>query len=163
MNRAALLVLASAVLLASCSNDKINGPFQFAGSCDVFEVTDVTLDTDPANVSRLEAVANCSMGSEIGDVGAVVDFVVTSNTTDNTLVIAAESFYSASQTDILVGAFEGTGTQVSATTINFSGTETYDGGTNDFDDIFGTGEISGGVLTLTAPGSGGWTVVGAID
>jgi len=163
MNRAALLVLSSVILLSSCSNDKINGPFDFAGSCDVFEVTDITLDTDPANVTRLEATADCNMGSEIGSVGAVVDFVVTSNETDNSLVITAGSFYSASQTDILVASFEGTGTQVSATTFSFLGTETYEGGTNDFDDIFGTGEISGGTLTITAPGSGGWTVVGAIN
>ena len=163
MTRAALLVLSFAVLLSSCSNDKVNGPFQFAGSCDVIEVTDITLDTDLATVARFEALANCDMGSEIGDVGAVVDFVVTSNDTDNTLVITGDSFYSASQTDILVAAFEGTGTQVSATTFSFTATETYEGGTNDFDDIFGTGEISGGTLTITAPGSGGWTVVGAID
>ena len=163
MTRAALLVLSFAVLLSSCSNDEVNGPFQFAGSCDVIQVTDITLDTDPATVARFEALANCDMGSEIGDVGAVVDFVVTSNDTDNTLVITGDSFYSASQTDILVAAFEGTGTQVSATTFSFTATETYEGGTNDFDDIFGTGEISGGTLTITAPGSGGWTVVGAID
>ncbi len=163
MNRGALLVLSSVVLLSSCSNDKINGPFDFAGSCDVFEVTDITLDTDPATVARFEARADCNMGSEIGSVGAVVDFVVTSNVTDNSLVITAESFYSASQTDILVASFEGTGTQVNATTFSFQGTETYEGGTNDFDDIFGTGEISGGTLTITAPGSGGWTVVGAIN
>ena len=163
MTRAALLVLSSAILLSSCSNDDVNGPFQFTGTCDVIEVTDVTLDTDPATVARFEALANCNMGSEIGEVGAVVDYVVTSNTANNSLVITAQSFYSASQTDILTAEFEGTGTQVSATTINFAGVETYEGGTNDFDDIFGSAEISGGTLTITAPGSGGWTVVGAIE
>ena len=162
MNRAALLVLVSAAFLSSCSNDDINGPFDFAGSCDVFDVADQTLDTDPANVARYEATADCDLGSEIGTVGAIIDFVVTSNSTDNSLVISWQSFYSASQTDIMVAEFEGTGTQVNASTFTFQGTETYDGGTNDFDDIFGTGEVSSGTLTTTAPGSGGWNVVGQI-
>ncbi len=63
------------------------------------------------------------MGSEIGEVGAVIDYVVTSNTTNNTLVITGDSFYSTSQTDIMVGAITGTGTQVNPTTFNFVGTE----------------------------------------
>lgn len=163
MNRAALLVLSSVVLLASCSNDDLNGPFTFSGSCDVFDVTDITLDTDPANVSRFEVLANCNMGSEIGEVGGVIDYIVTSNASNNTLVISGQSFYSTSQTDIMVGEITGTGTQVNPTTFNFVGTESYEGGTGDFDDIFGTGQITGGTLTITAPGSGGWTVVGAID
>ncbi len=54
MNRAALLVLSSVTVLASCSNDDLNGPFTFSGSCDVIEVTNVTLDTDPATVVRFE-------------------------------------------------------------------------------------------------------------
>lgn len=163
MNRAALHVLTSAVLLSSCSNDDINGPFSFSGSCDVIDVTDTTLDTDPASVSRFEVFANCDMGSVIGETGAIVDYVVTSNSTDNTLVVTGEGFYSTSQTDVLVSTIEGTGTVVSASTFNFTATETYNGGTNDFDDIFGTGQISGGVITVTAPGSGGWTVVGQIQ
>jgi hypothetical protein len=163
MNKTALLVLTSAAFLNSCSNDDLNGPFDFAGSCDVFDVEDTTLDTDPATVSRFEILANCDMGSEIGETGAVVDMVVTSNDVDNTLAMSWQAFYNASQTDIMVASFEGTGTSVSPTTFNFSGTESYDGGTNDFDDIFGSGEISGGTLTITAPGSGGWTVVGQID
>ncbi len=163
MNRAALLVLSSVVLLNSCSNDDLNGPFTFTGSCDVFEVTNITLDTDPAAVERFEALANCNLGSEIGEVGGIIDFVVTSNASNNTLVITGESFYSTSETDILVGQISGAGVQVSATTINFTGTETYEGGTGDFDDIFGTGNLTGGVLTLSAPGSGGWTVIGAME
>jgi len=163
MIRAALLVLSSAVLLSSCSNDKINGPFTFAGSCVVFKITDTTLDTDPNTVTRLEAVANCNMGSEIGKVGAVIDFIITSNTANSTLAITGDSFYSTSQTDIMVGQITGTGTQVNAATLNFTGTEAYQGGTGDFNDIFGTGDITAGTLTITAPGSGGWTVVGAIN
>ena len=163
MNRAPLLVLASVALLASCSNDDLNGPFTFSGSCDVFDVTDITLDTDPANVSRFEVLANCNMGSEIGEVGGVIDYVVTSNSSNNTLVITGDSFYSTSQTDIMVGQITGTGTQVNPTTFSFVGTESYEGGTGDFDDIFGTGEITGGTLTYHHTGSGGWTVVGAID
>jgi len=162
MNRAALFVLSTAVLLSSCSNDKINGPFSFSGSCDVFKVTDTTLDTDPANVSRFEVVANCGMGSDIGETGAIVDFVVTSNVDDNSLIVTGQGFYSTSQTDILVSEIDGTGTTVSTSTFNFTATESYQGGTNDFDDIFGSGEITGGTITVTAPGSGGWTVVGAI-
>ena len=162
MKRAALFVLSTVVFLSACSNDKVNGPFSFSGSCDVFKVTDQTLDTDPANVSRFEVLANCDMGSEIGETGAVVDYVITANDEDNTIIITAESFYSGSQTDIMVATFEGTGTIVSPSTFNFSGTESYQGGTNDFDDLFGTGEISGGTLTITSPGSGGWTVVGSI-
>ena len=165
MTRAALLVLSSAILLSSCSNDDVNGPFQFTGTCDVIEVTDVTLDTDPATVARFEALANCNMGPEIGEVGAVVDYVVTSNTANNSLVITAQSFYSASQTDILTAEFEGTGTQVSATTINFAGVETGVEGRHQRlrRHLLGSAEISGGTLTITAPGSGGWTVVGAIE
>lgn len=162
MNRAALLVLTSAVFLNSCSNDDLNGPFDFSGTCDVFSVEDTTLDTDPAAVSRFEILANCDMGSEIGETGAVVDMVVTSNDQDNTLAIDWQAFYSTSQTDIMVASFEGTGTTVSASTFTFSGTETYEGGTNDFDDIFGSSEISGGTLTTTT-NSGGWTMVGQID
>jgi len=162
MNRAALFVLSTAVLLSSCSNDDTNGPFTFAGSCDVFDVEDITQDTDPANVVRLEVTADCNMGSEIGETGAIVDFVLTSNTEDNSLIVTGEGFYSASQTDILVSTFEGTGTAVSASTFNFTATESYEGGTNDFDDIFGTGEMTGGTITITAPGSGGWTVAGSI-
>ena len=162
MNRAALFVLSTAVLLSSCSNDDTNGPFQFAGSCDVFNVEDTTLETDPANVTRLEVTADCDMGSEIGETGAIVDFVLTSNDTDNTLIVTGQGYYSASDTDILVSQFEGTGTVVSASTFNFVATEEYDGGTNDFDDIFGTGEMTGGTITVTAPGSGGWTVTGDI-
>ena len=77
-------------------------------------------------------------------------------------IVTGEGFYSASQTDILVSTFEGTGTAVSASTFNFTATESYEGGTNDFDDIFGTGEMTGGTITITAPGSGGWTVAGSI-
>lgn len=163
MNRAAPLVLTAAVFLNSCSGDSLNGPFDFSGSCDVFDVTDTTLETDPATVTRYEVLANCGMGSEIGETGAVVDFVVTSNPDNNALVITWQAFYSTSQTDIMVASFEGTGTQVSTSTFSFTGTETYEGGTNDFDDIFGTGDISGGTLTITNPGSGGWTVVGQIN
>jgi hypothetical protein len=163
MNRAALLVLTSAVFLNSCSSDDLNGPFDFAGSCDVFSVEETTLATDPATVARFEILANCDMGSEIGETGAVVDMVVASNDQDNTLNIGWQAFYSTSQTDIMVASFVGTGTTVSASTFNFSGTETYEGGTNDFDDIFGSAEISGGTLTITNPGSGGWTMVGQID
>jgi hypothetical protein len=162
MNRAALLVLSTAALLSSCSNDKTNGPFDFAGSCDVFKVEDTTLDTDPANVSRFEVTADCEMGSEIGSTGAVVDLVVTANDVDNNIIVTGQGFYSASQTDILVSTIEGTGTIVSPSTFNFTASESYEGGTNDFDDLFGTGEITGGTLTITAPGSGGWTVVGSI-
>ncbi len=163
MNRAVTLVCAAAVLLGSCSNDTINGPFEFAGTCDVFDVTDTTLDTDPATVARYEALANCDMGSEIGKTGGVIDFKVTSNATDSTLIITGESFYSTSRTDILVGEIAGTGVQVSPATFTFPATETYQGGAGDFDDIFGTGRMTGGTLTVTAPGSGGWTVTGAID
>jgi hypothetical protein len=53
--------------------------------------------------------------------------------------------------------------QESTTTFNFIGTETCEGGTGDFDDIFGTGDITGGTLTITAPGSGGWAVAGIVD
>jgi len=116
----------------------------------------------PANVVRLEVTANCNMGSEIGETGAIVDFVLTSNPDDNSLIVTGEGFYSASQTDILVSEIEGTGTIVSASTFNFSANESYDGGTNDFDDLFGSGEITGGTITITAPGSGGWTVQGDI-
>ncbi len=163
MSRATMLMLSSAVLLGSCSSDSTNGPFDFAGSCSVFDVTDITEDTDPVTVTRLEALADCNMGSDIGTVGAVVDFVITSNEVDNSLAITWQAFYSASQTDILVAEMTGTGTQVSASSITFTGVETYEGGTNDFDDIFGEADISGGTLTVTAPGSGGWTMVGAID
>ena len=162
MNRAALFVLSTAVLLSSCSNDDTNGPFSFSGSCDVFDVEDTTLDTDPANVSRFEVTANCNMGSEIGTTGAVVDFVITANDVDNSIIVTGQGFYSASQTDILVSEIEGTGTMVSPSTFNFSANESYDGGTNDFDDLFGSGEITGGTITITAPGSGGWTVQGDI-
>ena len=162
MNRAALFVLSTAVLLSSCSNDDTNGPFTFAGSCDVFDVQDNTLDTDPANVVRLEVTADCDMGSEIGETGAILDFVITSNSEDNTLIVTGQGFYSGSQTDILVSQFEGTGSRVSLNTFNFVASEEYDGGTNDFDDLFGTGEMTGGTITITAPGSGGWTVTGSI-
>jgi hypothetical protein len=161
MNRAALLVL-SAALLSSCSNDDTNGPFDFAGSCDVFEVNDTTLDTDPATVARYEVLADCEMGSEIGSTGAIVDFIITANDVDNSIIVTGQGFYSASQTDILVSEIEGTGTIVSPGTFNFTASESYEGGTNDFDDIFGTGEITGGTITITDPGSGGWTVVGSI-
>lgn len=162
MNRAALFVLSTAVLLSSCSNDSTNGPFSFAGSCDVFKVEDITLDTDPANVSRLEVTADCEMGSEIGSTGAIVDFVITANDVDNSIIVTGEGFYSASQTDIMVSTIQGTGTIVSTSTFNFTATESYEGGTNDFDDLFGTGQITGGTITITNPGSGGWTVVGSI-
>ena len=162
MNRAALFVLSSAVLLSSCSNDDTNGPFSFSGSCDVFKVENTTLDTDPEFVSRFEVTANCDMGSEIGETGAIVDFRITGNDVDNTIIVTGEGFYSASQTDILVSTFEGTGTIVSNDTFNFTATESYEGGTNDFDDLFGTGQMAGGVITITAPGSGGWTVTGNI-
>lgn len=163
MNRAALLVLSSAVFLSSCSNNEVTGPFQFSGSCDVFQVTDITLDTDPATVARFEVVADCDMGSEIGMTGTVFDFVITSNDTDNSLIVTGGGFYSTSQTDILVSSFDGVGTQVSASTINFEGDETYEGGFGDFENTFGSAEISGGVLTITSPGNGGWTVVGEVE
>ena len=161
MTRAALLVL-SAAMLSSCSNDDTNGPFSFSGSCDVFDVEDTTLDTDPANVSRFQVTADCEMGSEIGSTGAIVDFIITANDVDNSIIVTGQGFYSASQTDILVSEIEGTGTIVSASTFNFSASESYEGGTNDFDDLFGDGEITGGTITITAPGSGGWTVQGSI-
>ena len=163
MTRAAPLLFSAAVLLSSCSTDSVNGPFDFAGACDVFDVTDITSDTDPDTVVRYEVLANCDMGSEIGETGAVIDFKVTSNATNNTLVITGESFYSTSQTDILVGEIAGTGIQVNPENFTFTATETYDGGTGDFDDIVGTGSITDGSITITAPGSGGWTVTGAID
>ncbi len=163
MTRAAPLLFSAVVMLSSCSTDSVNGPFDFAGACDVFDVTDTTLDTDPATVARYEVLANCDMGSEIGETGGVIDFVVTSNASDNTLVITGESFYSTSQTDILVGDIAGTGVQVDLETFTFTATETYDGGFGDFDDVVGTGNITGGTLTVTAPGSGGWTVTGAIE
>ena len=161
MTRAALLVL-SAAMLSSCSNDDTNGPFSFSGSCDVFDVEDTTLDTDPANVSRFQVTADCEMGSEIGSTGAIVDFIITANDVDNSIIVTGQGFYSASQTDILVSEIEGTGTIVSQTTFNFSAGESYEGGTNDFDDLFGDGEITGGTITVTDPGSGGWTVQGSI-
>ena len=119
-------------------------------------------DTDQANVSRFEVLADCEMGSEIGSTGAIVDFIVTANDVDNSIIVTGQGFYSASQTDILVSQIEGTGTIVSASTFNFTASESYEGGTNDFDDVFGDGEITGGTITITAPGSGGWTVQGSI-
>ena len=162
MNRAALFVLSAAVLLSSCSTDDTNGPFSFSGSCDVFNVEDTTLETDPSTVSRFEVTANCNMGSEIGETGAIVDFIVTANDVDNSIIVTGQGFYSASQTDILVSEIKGTGTIVSDDTFNFSADEEYEGGTNDFDDIFGAGAITGGTITITPPGSGGWTVQGDI-
>jgi hypothetical protein len=163
MNRASLLVLASAAFLSSCTDNAVTGPFTFSGSCDVFDFLDTTLETDPLGVRRLEVTADCDMGSEIGMTGTIFDFVITSNSNDNTLLISGQSFYSTSQTDILVGEFEGTGTTVSQTTFNFEGAEVYGGGVGDFENTTGSSEISGGVITITAPGSGGWTVVGQID
>jgi len=71
---------------------------------------------------------------------------------NGTVIIVTENVYEAANGDMLFASSMIVGVFTSSTTIEFSGTEFYDGGTGRFDGAFGSSSLTGGAAFTSASG-----------
>jgi hypothetical protein len=74
---------------------------------------------------------------------------------NGTVIIVTENVYAAANGDMLFASSTIVGVFTSSTTIEFSGTEFYDGGTGRFDGAFGSVSLTGGAAFTSASGGVG--------